>query len=120
MIFGVLILLLGMGTIAYAVFRIIRKRIAQKIADDNSQVEISTARMVTKQAQISGYMFPNIPSSAITSYCCTFEFPNGAQREFLVAPDEFDLLVEGDEGQVTFQGSRYKGFQREGAPALNL
>ena len=123
-IFIGLSLFIGMGAMTYAIFRLIRQeraqRVAQEIADDNSPVETITARMVTKQTQTSGYMMPNIPSSAITSYCCTFEFSNGARREFMVAVDQFDLLVEGDEGQVTFQGSRYKGFQREGAPALNL
>ncbi|MPN30867.1 hypothetical protein SDC9_178338 [bioreactor metagenome] len=33
--------------------------------------------------------------------------------EFRINSDEFGMLVEGDTGKLTFQGTRYKGFERE-------
>jgi hypothetical protein len=52
-------------------------------------------------------------SSSHTKYFVTFEFESGDRQEFHVSGKEFGLLVEGDSGTLTFQGSRYLGFDRE-------
>ena len=48
-----------------------------------------------------------------TSYYVTFEVESGDRMEFLVAGHEYGLLMEGDKGKLSFQGTRYLGFERE-------
>ena len=47
-----------------------------------------------------------------TSYYVTFEVESGDRMEFSVYGEEYGMLAEGDEGKLTFQGSRYLGFER--------
>lgn len=47
-----------------------------------------------------------------TSYYVTFEVPSGDRMEFGVNGSEYGLLVEGDLGALTFQGTRYLRFDR--------
>lgn len=47
-----------------------------------------------------------------TSYFVTFEVDSGDRMEFLVPTTEYGYLIEGDQGQLTFQGTRYLSFQR--------
>lgn len=48
-----------------------------------------------------------------TSYYVTFQFESGDRLELIVPGGEYGLLCEGDRGTLTFQGTRYLGFQRE-------
>ena len=47
-----------------------------------------------------------------TSYYVTFQVASGDRMELHMAGHEYGLLVEGDRGNLTFQGTRYLGFQR--------
>ena len=47
-----------------------------------------------------------------TTYYVTFEVESGDRMELHVAGHEYGLLVEGDTGKLTFQGTRYLGFER--------
>ena len=53
-----------------------------------------------------------VHSSTSTSYYATFEVESGDRIEFHVKAKEFGMLAEGDIGKLTFQGSRYHGFER--------
>ena len=46
------------------------------------------------------------------SYYVTFEVQSGDRMELKVPRTEYGLLVVGDEGTVSFQGTRYLGFER--------
>lgn len=48
-----------------------------------------------------------------SSYYVTFQVESGDRMEFHVDPSEYGMLVEGDRGQLTFQGTRYLSFQRK-------
>ena len=48
-----------------------------------------------------------------TSYFVTFEVASGDRMELMMVGHEYGLLVEGDWGELTFQGSRYLGFRRK-------
>lgn len=50
--------------------------------------------------------------STSTSYYVTFQVESGDRMELHVAGHEFGLLIEGDRGNLSFQGTRYLGFQR--------
>ena len=47
-----------------------------------------------------------------TSYYVTFQVDSGDRMELDVAGEEYGLLVEGDRGNLSFQGTRYLGFER--------
>ena len=51
--------------------------------------------------------------SSSTSYYVTFQVESGDRMELHVAGHEFGLLVEGDRGKLSFQGTRYLGFERK-------
>jgi hypothetical protein len=50
--------------------------------------------------------------SSQTSYYATFEFESGDRSEFKITGSEYGQLAEGDMGKLTFQGTRYLGFER--------
>ena len=52
------------------------------------------------------------PTSS-TSYYATFEVESGDRMELSVSGREYGLLAEGDRGRLSFQGTRYLGFERE-------
>lgn len=47
-----------------------------------------------------------------TKYYVTFEVESGDRLEFAVTGLEYGQCAEGDEGKLTFQGRRYRGFER--------
>lgn len=51
-------------------------------------------------------------SSTSTSYYATFQFASGDRVEMHISGQEYGMLVEGDFGDLTFQGTRYLGFAR--------
>ena len=48
-----------------------------------------------------------------TTYYVTFQVESGARMELHVAGHEFGMLIEGDRGNLSFQGTRYLGFERQ-------
>lgn len=49
---------------------------------------------------------------SFTWYFITFECENGERKEFRVGGRTYGLLVEGDCGNLNFQGTKYLGFER--------
>jgi len=47
-----------------------------------------------------------------TSYYVTFQVDSGDRMELHMSGQEYGMLVEGDRGNLTFQGTRYLGFER--------
>lgn len=76
--------------------------------NNQSPLETEMARLVAKRQHISGG--GDAPTS--TSYFLTFEFADSRRQEFRVSATEFSLLVEEDQGTLTYQGTRYIGFER--------
>ena len=76
---------------------------------NNQQPRItSPAKVVTKRTDIRG----GGETRAYNDYYVTFELSSGERKEFEVKGEEFGQLVEGDVGEVEFQGTRYVGFSR--------
>ena len=48
-----------------------------------------------------------------TSYYATFQVESGDRMELPVTGEEYGQLVEGDQGRLSFQGTRFKGFERQ-------
>ena len=47
-----------------------------------------------------------------TTYFVTFQVESGDRIELPMAGHEFGMLIEGDRGKLSFQGTRYLGFER--------
>lgn len=52
-----------------------------------------------------------------TTYYVTFQVASGDRMELHVGGREYGMLAEGDFGELTFQGTRYLGFERRGSRA---
>ncbi|MFF2907435.1 DUF2500 domain-containing protein [Paenibacillus sp. NPDC057934] len=53
--------------------------------------------------------------SASTSYYVTFENEGGNRVELQVPNSAYGYIIEGDAGELTYQGTRFKDFQRQGS-----
>ena len=49
---------------------------------------------------------------SFTFYYATFQFENGKRLELTIPRNQIGYLIEGDQGHLTFQGSRFLGFER--------
>ncbi|NLC44075.1 MAG: DUF2500 domain-containing protein [Clostridiales bacterium] len=86
--------------------------------NNESPVLTVQATVVTKRTNTSTYrhnssannMYHHTSSS--TTYYATFEVPSGDRIEFKIRDTEYGMLAEEDIGKLTFQGSRYLGFER--------
>ena len=48
-----------------------------------------------------------------TTYYVTFQVESGDRMELRMTGQEYGLLIEGDRGKLTFQGTRFLGFERK-------
>ena len=58
--------------------------------------------------------------SSSTTYYATFEAASGDRMEFQIRDTEYGMLAEKDIGKLTFQGTRYLGFERSATQAKRL
>ena len=72
------------------------------------------ATVVSKRANVSHHHHAgeHHHSHTSTSYYVTFEVESGDRIELPVSGTEYGLLIEGDKGSLSFQGTRYLGFER--------
>ena len=90
----------------------------QKRKNDQSPRVTAQAKVVSKRMQVGQnhrHSNPNdgmMHSYTYSKYFATFEFESGDRLELAVEGSEYGLLVEGDSGKLTFQGTRYLGFVR--------
>jgi len=92
------------------IFTIIRG-IKEWNSNNKQPVLTVAAKVVTKRTNTSRHHHEN-HSSTSTSYYVTFEVESGDRMEFHISGKEYGMLAEGDIGKLTFQGTRYHGFER--------
>lgn len=80
------------------------------------------ASVVSKRMAVSHHHHPvagdatgahGFHDSSTTTYFVTFQVDSGDRIEFKVDGLEYGMLVERDEGTLTFQGTRYLSFLRD-------
>lgn len=59
----------------------------------------------------------DVHHGSTTWYYVTFQVESGDRMEFTVSGPEYGMLSEGDEGSLSFQGTRYLSFERIPAAA---
>lgn len=71
-----------------------------------------SAEVVTKRTSVTHHHSQNDMSHSSTWYYATFQVESGDRMEFAVSGPEYGMLAEGDQGSLTFQGTRYLSFER--------
>ena len=113
-----LVFLLMLGFVLYTLISSIAARAQEKRKNDASPRLTVPASVVTKRAQVGTTHHHNAATNTggtyyNTKYFATFQFESGDRLELSVSPGEYGMLVEGDRGQLCFQGTRYLGFVRQ-------
>ena len=74
------------------------------------------ATIIAKRTEISGSTHHRSHHhhhySTSSWYYATFQFESGDRLELRIPGTEYGMLIEGDSGALTFQGTRYLGFER--------
>ena len=77
------------------------------------------ATVVAKRTEVSRHHTDNTMMHTFTTYYVTFQVESGDRMELTVSGSDYGMLVEGDIGKLSFQGTRYLGFERnEAFPTL--
>lgn len=92
------------------------KSFAEWSNNNSLPVQTVPARVVAKRAATNGSVSANSGGSVSTTYYATFELDSGHRLEFPQDGKGYGLLVEGDVGDLTYQGTRYHGFRRQFVP----
>ena len=94
------------------------KGISQWNKNNHSPRLTVPATIVAKRTNVSHHHHHNHGgtgmhhTSTSTSYYVTFQVDSGDRMELHMTGQEYGMLVEGDKGNLTFQGTRYLGFER--------
>ena len=111
-IFFILIFTIVIGTFIVTAVR----GISQWNKNNNSPKLTVPAKVVSKRSDMSVHRHHHSNGhshrSTSTYYYVTFEVESGDRMELQMSGTEYGLLVEGDSGKLTFQGTRYLGFER--------
>lgn len=81
---------------------------------NNRKPKLSVQSLIVgKRTEVSHRHDPDLSVNRTDSkYFITFEVESGDRLEFNVSGEEYGQCSEGDEGKLTFQGTRYYGFER--------
>ena len=115
--FTIVPILVFIGFIAilgYILFRALQSG-AEWNKNNHSPIETVSAKVVTKRMDVrrrGGMHHGNMHRHTSTTYFVTFEMEGGHRMELKMSGNEYGMLAEGDGGMLTFQGTRYKGFER--------
>ena len=94
------------------------KGISQWNKNNHSPRLTVPAAIVAKRTNVSHHHHHNHGGTGMhhtthsTTYYVTFQVESGDRMELHMAGQEYGLLIEGDRGNLTFQGTRYLGFER--------
>ena len=109
-----LVFLIVIGTF----FFVAVKGLSQWNKNNNSPRLTVPATVVAKRTEVSHHHHNTGVNNhhhhhTYTTYYVTFQVESGDRMELCVNGTESGLLVEGDKGMLSFQGTRYLGFERQ-------
>lgn len=100
---------------------ILIKGIRQWHHNNQSPVLTRTVTVVSKRRHVNHHMNPvagditgahGYHTTSSSSYYVTFQEENGNREEFCLNGRDYGMMVEGDVGTLTSQGTRFLKFQR--------
>lgn len=101
-----LFLVIWLGFFVY----IIGKNIARWVENEHSPILTVPARIVAMRRKTHHHNH-NGHAHIDHTYHITFELETGERLELRVKRREYQVLTEGDRGTLTYQGTRYLGFE---------
>ncbi len=115
--FSVMFTIMGVVILGFIIFVIVTGLKTWNKNNNSPRLKVD-ATVVTKRLSVSGthhnhgdaMVGTHVTSS--TTYYVTFQVESGDRIEFMVHPGEYGMMVEGDTGFLTFQGSRFIDFVR--------
>lgn len=112
-LFGVMFTLVFVLVIGMFVVTAV-KGISQWNKNNHSPRLTVPATIVAKRTNVSRHHHNNGTgihhTTHSTTYYVTFQVESGDRMELPVAGQDYGMLIEGDRGSLTFQGTRYLGF----------
>ena len=115
-IFGVMFIL-----VLSIIIVVLVKNLKQWRANNQSPRLTVDAAVVTKRSDVSRHQNANAgditgahgyTTSSFTTYYATFQVESGDRLELEVPSNQYGMLVEGDRGRLSFQGTRFLSFER--------
>lgn len=104
-VFGGIIFALVIGTFLFVII----KGLSTWTMNNNAEIIKKRCKVVDKRIKVwGGYG----DSSASTNYYITFEFDDKTRIELSVEENQYGITVNGDMGDLTYQGTRFRGFER--------
>lgn len=93
------------------------KGISQLNKNNHSPRLTVPATVVSRRTDVSHHHHKgandHVHHHSSTWYYVTFQVDSGDRMEFSVTGPEYGMLIEGDKGNLSFQGTRYLGFERQ-------
>jgi len=105
-LFGGLLITLVVGAFSYAMI----KGLKTWSSNNASEMMVQRCKVVDKRTEVSG---GSGDSSASTNYFITFEFEDSTRKEMHVRGNYYGLTTVGDQGELSYQGTRFKEFIRQ-------
>ncbi len=84
-----------------------RLTVSAAVAEKRTEETHSTHPYANDFSGASGFY-----TETSTFYYVTFQVASGDRMEFSVRRDSYDMLSEGDKGNLSFQGTRFLSFER--------
>ena len=120
LLFGIFpYLFLGVFAVVIGMFIVTAVRGVRTWSKNNASPRLTVAaQVVSKRTEVSHHHHHHHGgvgvghTTAYTHYYATFQVESGDRMELPLDGAEYGMLAEGDRGSLTFQGSRYLGFQR--------
>lgn len=116
-LFGVMFVLMFVLVFGIILFTIIREISAWNKNNHSPRLTV-VATVVSKRENIrhshrhNGADTSMTYTTTSTMYYVTFQFESGDRLELPVQGYDYGMLVEGDSGKLSFQGTRFLGFER--------
>ena len=79
---------------------------------NNHSPRLTVDVLITAKRTDVSHSSTNSHHSSSTSYYVTFQVESGDRMEFAVSGADYGKVAEGDRGKLSFQGTRYLGFER--------
>ena len=89
------------------------RELSQRNRNNHSPRLTVEATVVAKRQSFSSHRSGGeMHTTTSTRYFATFQVESGDRMELQMNGQDYGMLVEGDRGRLTFQGTRYLDFQR--------
>ena len=112
-IFPILFFMMFILVFGVIVSTMVREAKRERKNDKSPRLTVE-AKVVAKRTNYHRHSGANHSVGHIhTSYFVTFEVESGDRMELALSGNEYGLLVEGDFGDLTFQGTRFLSFRRK-------